>query len=301
MASLYQHLRAFVYRCLPGNYSPLMFPDTKYSFPRPPPPPPLELLAHRRHYNKWVTRRKYLAPPGEDDCPLYSLYRLYETVVLDRTIAMRNELEYFWNQHEWPVSEIPDPKDDDEPARYAVLACITQMMVTAFNNNVRIGLPRDAPAIMTDDQAEEFRNRTEEEKIWERAPGWAARVPSLKETLKIPHRVDLNDERKGFAVLPDMNDPGASEMYGEKISWSGSLITFLPRPRPTDKTIVFLEEQVNRLTAFKFSQTNTLDVPKQTLGASWQVNEQLQPTSIQHVQNLKLHMYIPIYVGRYSS
>lgn len=212
MASLYNRLRALVYRFLPGNHSPFLLPDTKYSFPRYPPPPPEELIANRSHYNKWVTRRKYLAPPGEDDCPLYSLYRLYESVVLDRTTAMRNELEYFWNRDEWPVAEIPDPEDDD-PARYAVLACITHMMVKAFNNNIGIGLPRDAPAIMTDDQIEEFRNR---QKKWETAPEWASKVPSLKETLKIPHRVDFNDERKGFAVLPDVNDPGASEMFGEK-------------------------------------------------------------------------------------
>ena len=94
-------------------------------------------------------------------------------------------LEWFWRQPNWPVCEIPDPQDDN-PARYAFLACVTYLMVKSYNARVAIGLTRGAPAIMTMDEAEEAKNRPENERPYEKIPLWAEKVPPLAKTLSIP-------------------------------------------------------------------------------------------------------------------
>lgn len=211
--SIYHKIRALKYKPLADYFPSSTSSDDRYPpFPRFPPPSPEKILPNRRDYGRTISRRKYAVPIGEDDSPLYSLYRLYEQVILDNDRGIRKEIEYFWNQDTWIVSEIPDPKDED-PARYAVLACLTQMLVIAFNNHIGIGLPRDATAIMTSDEIEKFGYG---EKEWETAPSWAAEVPPLKKTLRIPHKLDPFNERKGFKVLESMDHPGASSFFKEK-------------------------------------------------------------------------------------
>ena len=88
-----------------------------------PPPPPEVLLARPDIYRERVSKRAYRIPKGEtDDSPLFSLYRLYERLILNDNIGLRNELEYFWYA-KWPVSSIPDPKDTSK-SRYTVLSAI---------------------------------------------------------------------------------------------------------------------------------------------------------------------------------
>ncbi|KAI9848759.1 MAG: hypothetical protein M1837_006846 [Sclerophora amabilis] len=198
--------RQCLLRCSPWS------PVSPRDFPQFPPPPPQMMLDDRANYNKVILRRKYLAPRGEEETPLCSLYRLYEHVVLDRHIGLRNEIEYFWNQHTWAVSEIPDPADDD-PARYAMLACIPHLLVIAFNNNIELGLPRDAPAIMTHAEMEAIRKR---EKIFERVPEWTAKVPPLRDILTIPHKRSAERPRDGYDVLKSMEDDRASDPFKEK-------------------------------------------------------------------------------------
>lgn len=127
--------------------------------------------------------------------------------MLDRNIGMRNEIEYFWNKSSWAVSAIPDPTDDD-PARYAVLSCIPHLLVAAFNKNIELGLPRDAPAIMSDDEVEELKKR---EKKFEAVPEWTSKVPPLEKTLKIPYTYDGDPK-----VLADFDDERASTPFKEK-------------------------------------------------------------------------------------
>lgn len=152
-------------------------------FPTFPPPPPSEILAHQQQYLIKLRRRQYLAPEGIfEDKPLYALYRLYESLVVDHVTGYRNKIEYFWHEHSWLVCEIPDPRDSD-PARYAFLAGVTHLLVKAFNNNIKLGLPRDAPAIMSPEQAEEYKARPESSKTYETTPDWAGTVPALAEPL----------------------------------------------------------------------------------------------------------------------
>ncbi|SMQ49248.1 unnamed protein product [Zymoseptoria tritici ST99CH_1A5] len=121
----------------------------------------------------------------ERDTALHCLYRIYEHLVLDDTIGYRNEIEYFWHHRGWPVADIPDPKDSD-PARYAFLSGIPQLLVRAFNNNIGIGLARYTPAIISPEEAEALQKTPEHLKNYETVPAWTLRVKPLSKVLSIP-------------------------------------------------------------------------------------------------------------------
>ncbi|KAI9677679.1 MAG: hypothetical protein M1817_006634 [Caeruleum heppii] len=168
---------------LPVSYPP---PPPPARYPHWPPPPPQQLLDEREDYEKALCEQaRYRMPKGEhEDQPLYALYRIYEHLILYDIVGIRNNVERFWNRHQWAVKDIPDPHDEDSPARYAVLACISHLLVEAFNNNIGQGMPRDAPAIITYDELDELNAR---EKVFEEVPSWTHQVPRLEETLWIPH------------------------------------------------------------------------------------------------------------------
>lgn len=135
----------------------------------------------------------------QPDSPTASFYRIYEFFVLGWTTAFRNELEYFCCSHpDWSVSALPDPTDPD-PTRYAVFATLTRLMCASFNRRIELGLPRDAPAIITDFAA--LRARP---KVYEISPEWTHRVVPLEEKLFIP-----DAERKTLAE----DDPEVSEEF----------------------------------------------------------------------------------------
>lgn len=162
-------------------------PPAWLKYPTSPPPLPRELFANRDAYGAAMDqrdRKSHPIHPQNDNRPLFALCRLYEAIVLDRNIDLRNEIEWFWRKRDWPVKEIPDPKDSD-PERYAVLACIPPLINQAYNRLIGLGLPRDAPALMTTQQLEEMKQRP---KMFEESPEWVAHVPPLEATLKVPHR-----------------------------------------------------------------------------------------------------------------
>jgi hypothetical protein len=110
---------------------------------------------------------------------------LYEHIVLDNNIGMRNEIESFWWK-KWPVKDIPDPLDEHEPERYAVLACIPPLLVESFNKRTELGLRRDAHSIMSVEERQAFAATP---KVLESAPSWTSRVKPLERTLHIPHTI----------------------------------------------------------------------------------------------------------------
>ncbi|KAJ3785835.1 hypothetical protein GGU10DRAFT_186425 [Lentinula aff. detonsa] len=148
----------------------------------------------RRNFSRWRISRASLSFFSSRDNASASFYRLYEFVVLGWTIQLRNELEYFCTSHPgWAVSDLPDPADTKDPARYAFLAGLTYLMCEAFNRRIELGLPRDAPAIVTD--WEELKRRPQ---VLERVPDWVKSVSPLAEAVRIP------DEKGNFV---DTNDP----------------------------------------------------------------------------------------------
>lgn len=184
LIKLWQRVRRIFQSCL-GRRATHLEPVTDAK-PETPPWPPQDILNDRVAYMSQILARPPRAIKGTDrDTPLRSLYRLYEYLVLDHTIGYRNEIEYFWRRRGWPVADIPDPKDRD-PARYAFLAAIPQLLVYAFNSNVQIGYARYTPPIISPEEAEVLRNTPEEEKIYESVPEWTRQVKPLKRPLTIP-------------------------------------------------------------------------------------------------------------------
>ena len=174
------------------------------------PPPPRDILANREQYEDIIYPRKY--PDPKTDTPLACLYRLYEWIMLDANLEIRNHLEYFWFKR-WPVCEIPDP-EDAHPERYAVLASITAILVEAFNHRIKLGLPRHAPSRFTYDQLEEWRRQTPK---LESEPSWAQEVPVLREQLNIPH---WDQDQRDFVPLLSFDSEKASPQF----KWKNILI-----------------------------------------------------------------------------
>jgi len=155
-------------------------------FPTFPPPPPQDIIGDRDAYLHIVCRRKYACPQGIfEDAPLYALYRLYEYFLLDDVMKYRNLLESFCRHRDWAVCDIPDPKDE-LAERYAALACVTYFLVHAFNARIQMGLAREAPSLMTEEQILYYQDMPESEKKYESVPQWAVDAPALEKTLVIP-------------------------------------------------------------------------------------------------------------------
>ncbi len=59
--------------------------------------PAEELLAQPNVYRELLFQRVQRVPRGKtEDTPLFSLYRIYEHLVLNDNVGLRNEQEYFW-------------------------------------------------------------------------------------------------------------------------------------------------------------------------------------------------------------
>ncbi len=146
----------------------------------------------------------------ESDEPLAALYRIYEHILLDQWIEIRNEFEQFWYQTSWSVYDMPDPKDPD-PERYACLACVPMLLCVAFNRRIELGLPRDAPSIFTAEMMEEWKRRGPPN--YEEVPPWAEGVAPVKSVLAIPH---WDKKQRDFVPLDTFEDRRASPQFASK-------------------------------------------------------------------------------------
>jgi hypothetical protein len=71
--------------------------NEEFWFPSWPPPNPRQILADREQYRRRLGYRRYAGPERVfEDSPLFVLYRLYEWIMADHYINIRNELETFW-------------------------------------------------------------------------------------------------------------------------------------------------------------------------------------------------------------
>ena len=202
-------------KCRHNHENPTDLSDFYAPYPRQLPPPPGELFAMRSSYELALRKRRYIRLPGGEDTPLFALYRLYEAIVLGQTIIMRNEIEQFFRRHEWVLHDIPDPQDSN-PERYAVLACIPHLLIAAFNRNIKLGLARDAPAIMTQDYIDEMMKQPRK---YEDVPDWVYSVPRLKLPLLLPsYRNIYSYDPKDHVLewIEDEDDERLSPVFKDK-------------------------------------------------------------------------------------
>lgn len=165
------------------------------------------ILKHRDKFSP----KNFPSRPA-NDTPLATLYRIYIAIAAGLTIQLRNEIQYFSNHHTWSVAAIPEPCDY-EAERKAILAAITYLLVKAINRNVGMGLPRDTPPVLTDNQWDEVMARP---KVFETVPAWAEQLKPLKDTLVLP---DAN----GKVLKSKSDDDADHDMLRKNI-----LITILP-------------------------------------------------------------------------
>jgi hypothetical protein len=105
--------------------------------------------------------------------------------VLDDTLTLRNEIEYFWHRkgRAWKVENIPEPPDK-EPERLAVISAIPYMLAAAFNRLIDLGLPRErSTAVLSWELLEKLR---QEPRAHEKVPQWALNSPPLAVPLRLP-------------------------------------------------------------------------------------------------------------------
>jgi hypothetical protein len=170
------------------------------------PPNPRELLRDRLEHEVPLLNRRIDARTNN---PFAALYRIYEHIMLDQHLQIRNEFEAFWLHRDWKVCQIPDPRDPD-PERYAVVACIPALLCRAFNRRIGLGLPRNTPPIFTRTQLDAWRSQ---EREYESEPVWTRDVPQLNDELAIPR---WDNEKRQFVPLGDSEKDKGSEAFAKK-------------------------------------------------------------------------------------
>jgi hypothetical protein len=99
------------------------------------------------------------------------------------------ESAYFWRHSDWPIKDIPDPKDPDI-VRYALLASLVEELVDAFNFKIERGLRRGVEIYESD----LYELSQEENKPLEVCPAWALQVAGLSQ--------EVNFGRAGDGSMP---------------------------------------------------------------------------------------------------
>lgn len=149
---------------------------------------------------------KYRTGSSGGDTPYKSLLRLYAFFVVGWGSQGRQEVEYFWNQKDWRLLEIPDPQDPDK-VRLGILVALVRLLAKDFNVLLEGGLQRGGTLpspLKLSEKAEE-----KEGILLETVPEWVEqfiRVTSDKnEWIHIPDAV-------GY---PGVNDSGLSVEFKE--------------------------------------------------------------------------------------
>lgn len=139
-----------------------------------------EVIENRRDRKINYVAMRQITRFCQRDTPLRSLYRLYETVVIDDEDEMMQESQYwFHDQVDWRIADIPDPQDPD-PIRYAILACLAEALEVSFNHKIKHGLRRgitDKKPLLI------FEFQKDPNPPLEKAPDWCSKVGPLSQRL----------------------------------------------------------------------------------------------------------------------
>lgn len=176
----------------------LLIPDPFWSFAIPEPVAPLELVADPDAHLRTHLRSFQQVPIWRlRDTPTRSLYRLYEHYMAGTFIPIGEETEYFWHQTRWVLHAIPDPHDQD-PIRYAMLACLVEELVKAFNWRRGLGIRRRPPGLCLE---RDLVAPTTPPKLLE-GPTWTHEVPPIEPSMLAGFPSHLVDGQ-GRLVLPE--------------------------------------------------------------------------------------------------
>lgn len=149
---------------------------------------------------------KYRTGDSGGDTPYKSLLRLYTFFVVGWGSQGRQEVEYFWNQKDWRLSQILDPQDPDK-VRLGILVVLVRLLAKDFNALLEGGLARGGPLPSPLRLGEKPEGK--EDIPLETVPEWVEqfiRVTGYKnEWIHIPDAV-------GY---PGVNDPGLSGEFKE--------------------------------------------------------------------------------------
>jgi hypothetical protein len=188
----------------------LFIPFPSWSFPLPEPVPPHEIaenvqLYYHRHPN--VRDLQCIRIWEARDTPTRSLYRMYEIFMTGEYALLGLETEYFWHQsrRKWELGRLPDPHDPD-PVRYAILACVAEELVAAFNWRLGLGMRRKGPAVEREREGDPYPPF-----VPEILPSWAQNVPAIEpESL---HNLPTNMVQNGSLVL---EGNGSSKVFARR-------------------------------------------------------------------------------------
>ncbi|KAF7950859.1 uncharacterized protein EAE97_002411 [Botrytis byssoidea] len=160
----------------------LFIPFPSWSFPLPEPVAPSVIAQNEKLYrvrNECHGTLRNVPVWQARDTPLRCVYRMYEILMMGDYVPLGSETEYFWYQstEKWSLSSIPDPKDPD-PIRYAIVACIVEELVRAFNWRLALGMRRDGKHIRRKNEGDPYPPYTQ---VF--GPDWTRSVPSIEPNL----------------------------------------------------------------------------------------------------------------------
>jgi hypothetical protein len=123
-------------------------------------------------------------------------------------VTLGPETEYFWYQsrNRWALHLIADPEDPD-PVRYAILACLVEELVCAFNWRLSLGMRRNGEHLYRERDGDQY-----PQFVPERLPNWT------KDVLPV-------DQQMVADLPPTMLDPqgklvlekgGSSEIFAKR-------------------------------------------------------------------------------------
>lgn len=154
----------------------LMIPFSTWKFPLPESPAAIDMLGNTDLEDRRTDGLKnYRSIPlwRARDTPIRCLYRMYEAMASGIYERLGQETEYFWYQRRWSLLSIRDPLDPD-PVRYAMLACILEELVIAFNWRLSLGMRRDRNHIFRESGSDPWPPYTPME-----GPLWTSSVPTV--------------------------------------------------------------------------------------------------------------------------
>ena len=158
----------------------LVWPLHRLHYTVPPSPTPLEILARPNIGLEYLYRDGHYHQLRSiwfftiRDTPIRSLYRLCVSMSAQAHDEIMLESAYFWRHSDWPLCDIPNPRDP-YPVRNAMLASLVEEMVAAFNFKIELGLRRGVEIYDSDHHA----LAREENKPLEVCPSWTKQVPAL--------------------------------------------------------------------------------------------------------------------------